>query len=497
MLKYFSYSDTIVLFWDKNIDGVSKYEIILDNIQIGESIKTFYRINGLKGNTEYNVSVTALCVKDKKIPVGDIKCKTSSKKRDLDVSAYPYYAVGDGKTLNTSALQWAIDDCGKDKRVVIPKGIFLTGALRLYPNTEIYIEKGGVLKGSEKAIDYLPKIDSRFEGIERQCLSSLLNIGYTDHERQAEEYNVIIRGDGEIVGGGENLLFDVLGIDGETEDKRSKLKRYQDHLYETDDERYRERGRLINISNAKNVIIDGLTLGFAPSWNVHIIYSENVITCGCKIMSHGVWNGDGWDPDSSENCAVFDCEFDTGDDCIAIKSGKNPEGNIIDKPTRNIDIFSCRIKKGKSHGVAIGSEVSGGINGVKIWDCDFSNSFFGIHIKTTAKRGGYIKNVQVKDSKISRVMIREVGYNDDGDGCSELTEISGIKFKNIKIEYNSGDPNFGKEADSYVYINGFDKDEKKVNAIEFNDIEINNKENLKEYDVKNCSDVFFNGKKIK
>ncbi len=494
MLKYFSYSDTIVVFWDKDTETASKYEIIINGKKIGESGKTFYRINGLKADTEYSVSVKSHANGE---PLERcIKCKTTRKKKDIVVSEYPYCAVGDGQTLNTSAIQRAINDCGKSGRVFIPKGIFLTGALRLYPNTEIYIEEGGVLKGSERAADYLPEIDSRFEGIERKCLASLLNIGYADHTKPAEPFNVIIRGEGEIVGGGENLLFDTLGIDGETEDKRNKLKQYQNNLYETNDERYRGRGRLINISNAKNVIIDGLTLGFSSAWNVHMIYSENVITCGCKIVSGGIWNGDGWDPDSSENCSIFDCEFDTGDDCIAIKSGKNPEGNIIGRPTEKINIFSCIIKKGRSHGIAIGSEVSGGIKGVKIWDCDFSASFFGIHIKTTAKRGGYIKDVEVKDSKISRIMIRKVGYNDDGEDGGELTEISGLKFKNLKIEYNSGDPNFGKEADSYVYIDGFEKDKKKVKDIRFDNIEIDNKEDLKEYDVRNCSDIIIDGKTI-
>ena len=214
------------------------------------------------------------------------------------------------------------------------------------------------------------------------------------------------------------------------------------------------------------------------------------------INSVGIWNGDGWNPDSSKNCTLFDSVFNTGDDSIAINSGKNPEGNIINIPSKNIRIFSCLIEKGKSHGISIGSEISGGVDGVKIWDSDFSNSFFGLHLKTTNKRGGYIKNVKVENSKLSRVLIRKVDYNDDGESSNNLTEISNIKFNNVLLEYNSGDPNFKEEADSFIYINGFDLDKEKVHNIRFYNTRISNKQNLYEYNVKNCTNVVFNNKKI-
>ena len=501
MLKYFSYSDEIVLFWDiKN--GAALYEIFIDGKKRGESKKTFFRAGGLLPDTAYKIAVKALSESGKSLIVHTKICRTGKRKKDLNVTDSPYNAKGDGKTVNTCAIQRAIDDCGKNRRVVIPEGVFLTGALRLCSGVELYIEKGGTIKGSGKKEDYLPKIRSRFEGKELDCYSSLLNVGILSRSENTGEKagvkNVMIHGHGKIIGGGEELLFDILGIRGTSlEERRRKLLSYQEDLAADKEEKHRTRGRLINISSAKGVIIDGLTLGNSPSWNVHIIYSKDVVTCGLKIFSDGIWNGDGWDPDSSENCTIFDCEFDTGDDCIAIKSGKNPEGNMIGKPAENIDIFSCSVKRGRSHGVAIGSEVSGGIKGVRIWDCDFSNSFFGVHIKTTKKRGGYIKDVKVKNSKISRVMIREVGYNDDGEGAGELTEISGLKFDDLKIEYNSGDPNFGAEADSYVYIDGFSGDESKVRDITFKNVTVNNRENLKIYDVKNCTDVMFNGKKIK
>ena len=497
MLKYLSYSDEIVLYWNKRNENILWYEIFLNGVKIGETTNTFYRIKNLLPNKLYNLTINSLS-KDREIILKEQKTyKTKHKKEDIVITSSPYNAIGDSKTLNTSAIQQAIDDCDKYHRVVIPKGVFLTGALRLHSNTELYIEKGATLLGSTKKEDYLPMINSRFEGWESKSYSSLINIGYLDHDNRFTTKNIVIRGNGKIVGGGEELLFNTLDINGkDAQEKRDKLTIYQENLSSDTENKHRTRGRLINITNSENVIIDGLELSNSPSWNVHILYSKNVTTLSSKIISKGIWNGDGWNPDSSTNCTIFDTTFDTGDDSIAIKSGKNPEGNIINIPSKNINIFSCFINKGKSHGVSIGSEVSGGIENIKIWDSDFSNSFFGLHIKTTKKRGGYINNLKVLDSKISRILIREVDYNDDGESSNELTSISNLSFKNIKIEYNSGDANYKKEADSYIYINGFNLDNNKSNNIKFRNLTINNKEKLKDYNIKNCSNVSINNKKI-
>lgn len=490
MIKYFSYNNEIVLFWDLKGKNILSYEIYLNDVKIGESTKTFFRIKNLLSNQSYNVSVNAIYKNGSSSIIFSKKCLTQKDKIDLDITKSPYNAVGDAKTLNTKSIQKAIDDCDRNHRVFIPSGVFLTGSLRLHSNTEIYIEKNGVLKGSEKREDYLPMVRSRFEGWETDCYSSLINIGFLDHLSGYTTKNIVIHGEGKILGGGENLLYDILSINGKD------ILYYQENLSLDKECKYRKRGRLISINNAKDVIIDGLEMGYSPSWNIHMIYSKNIITCGCMINSVGIWNGDGWNPDSSKNCTLFDSVFNTGDDSIAIKSGKNPEGNIINIPSKNIRIFSCLIEKGKSHGISIGSEISGGVDGVKIWDSDFSNSFFGLHLKTTNKRGGYIKNVKVENSKLSRVLIRKVDYNDDGESSNNLTEISNIKFNNVLLEYNSGDPNFKEEADSFIYINGFDLDKEKVHNIRFYNTRISNKQNLYEYNVKNCTNVVFNNKKI-
>ena len=129
---------------------------------------------------------------------------------------------------------------------------------------------------------------------------------------------------------------------------------------------------------------------------------------------------------------MFDVDFDTGDDCVAVKSGKNPEGNVINRPCEHICVFDCRSKGG--NGIAIGSEMSGGIDDVKIWDCDIQTSFAGFNIKTTPSRGGYIKNVGIYRSKTSKILFRNfMSLNDDGESAHTVPRLENFAFEDITI----------------------------------------------------------------
>lgn len=221
--------------------------------------------------------------------------------------------------MNTQNLQRAIDDCGPGQMVYFPKGVFLTGALRLHGDMELYIERDGTLKGSKEPDDYLPRIPSRFEGIEREIYSGLLNIGEMDHDAGCTTKNIVIRGEGTIEGGGKTLAKRVI------RQERERLSGYLASLgdgiaeYENSDTiPGRVRPRLIHICNAKNVSISGLSIKSGACWNVHMIYSEHILTYDCKFYSREVWNGDGWDPDSSRDCVIFGCTFDTGDDAVEL-----------------------------------------------------------------------------------------------------------------------------------------------------------------------------------
>lgn len=414
----------ITLWWEKPEDAPQQYQILVDGTLTETVDKTHVTIKNLESDTEYLICVKPLDIQE--------KIRTGPKKRRLDVTQSPYYAKGDGVTLNTAALQKAIDDCGSMDAVCFPAGVFLTGALRLHSDMELYLEEGAVLQGTDRMEDYLPRIPSRFEGIERECYSSLLNLGHLDHTKGADCQNVLIHGHGTISSGGRTLAERII------EDERERLKDYiaslGDLVNECENNNTipgRVRPRLINMSNCRNVRISGLTLQNGASWNVHMIYSDSVTTDHCVFRSEKIWNGDGWDPDSSTNCTLFACTFYTGDDAVAIKSGKNPEGNVINRPCEHIRIFDCFSAFG--HGICMGSEMSGGIRDVKIWDCDLKNSMFGIEIKGTKKRGGYVRDIQVRDCHLPRVMIHAVGYNDDGVGAPEPPFFENFVFEGVSL----------------------------------------------------------------
>jgi polygalacturonase len=335
--------DTVTLFWEKPEDASEQtfYQIWVDGRETGTCRCNHYKVTDLLPYTDYLIQINRGENPDREedtIYWDKFMVLTRKKKTKLDITKAPYHGVGDGKTMNTDILQQAINDCGLDEVVYIPAGVFMTGALKLHSYMELYLAEGAVLQGTDCAEDYLPMIPSRFEGTEMMCYSSLLNLGEMDHDGDFVCENVSIRGKGTIASGGQTLALKIISMG-------------------------QVRPRLVNISNCQNIWIEDVTFSDSDSWNIHMIYSKGIVTNGCHFYSEGVWNGYGWDPDSSTHCVIFDCDFHTGDDAVAIKSGKNPEGNANNCPTKRIRIFDCRIHKGR--GYAIGSEISGGVEDVR------------------------------------------------------------------------------------------------------------------------------------
>lgn len=443
-VEFWAAEDEIALYWEKpeGFGAGLSYQIYCDGILAGETCKTHFEAGGLAAGQEYHFCVKALqqnaengsgqSAGTRALASQELVAATPAKRRRINVALAPYYAAGDGKTLNTRKIQQAIDDCREGECVYFPEGIYLTGALRLHSDMELYLEEGALLQGTDEPEDYLPRIGSRFEGTEMECYSSLLNLGWLDHEGDYNCRNVVIRGKGTVAGGGRVLAQRVIEYEG----KRLKeyLNSHPEMVAECEKPETipgRVRPRLINMSNCQNIVLSGIGLQNGASWNVHFIYSDHILTKNCSFYSENVWNGDGWDPDSSVNCTIYGCEFQTGDDAIAIKSGKNPEGNLIGRPAEHIRIFDCHCTAG--HGIAVGSEMSGGVDDVKIWDCDLSDSKYGIEIKGTAKRGGYVRNVQVTDCVVPRLLFHSVAYNDDGEGAPHPPVFSDCKFERLHI----------------------------------------------------------------
>ncbi|MCR5724230.1 MAG: glycoside hydrolase family 28 protein [Treponema sp.] len=467
-IKTASTADTITIWWDEP-DGIpaagTEYAVFLNGRPALTTRKTHCTVTGLTARMTYAVTVTS--------EYGEAKCKATTREHAerIDVSAPPFNACGDGKTLNTAALQAAFDSCGSGQCVYIPRGVFLTGALRMHSGMELYLEEGAVLQGTNDPKDYLPLIHSRFEGIEQDCYASLLNLGELNRTAPYNCRDVLIYGKGTIASGGAELAKAVIRTE------RVRLSAYLaslgDKIKECEHKDTipgRMRPRLINMSNCQNVRISGLTLANGASWNMHFIYSDKILTDNCVFKSEGVWNGDGWDPDSSTNCTIFGCKFYTGDDSVAIKSGKNPEGNVINRPTEHIRIFDCSCAYG--HGITIGSEISGGINDVRIWDCDMSASMQGIEIKATKKRGGYVRNVQVRNCQLSRLQMHSVGYNDDGVPAEYPPVFEDCSFRNLVITGRMLDHERHWHDCAAIDFRGFDIDSFEARNILVRDVEL-------------------------
>ncbi len=474
MVNKIVFENEIVLYWDKQweLPERASYRVSLNGAVVGVTQNTHFSLKNVAPKTAYTVVVVRL--DSQGYAVETLLCETictpQARKR-INVAEAPYYAVGDGKTLNTAALQRAIDDCKAGETVYFPTGTYLSGALRLHSNMEIYLEEDAVLQGTSCVEDYLPKIKSRFEGLAWDCYSSLLNIGKLDpknHKYVCE--NVVIRGGGAIYGGGKTLMDNVIATE------RVLLKEFMQEneaLVKSCDKAdvipARARPRLINISNSKNVIIGNLRIGHGPAWNVHFVYSKDIVTYGCVISSKGVWNGDGWNPDSSENCTIFNTEFDTHDDAIAIKSGRNPEGNVVKRPTKNVRVFDCH----GTRGVSIGSELSGGIENVSIWDSCF-NVGGGLNIKTSWMRGGYVKNVKAKDCILAHIRIRtDYGCNQDGEAAGKLTKIENIDLENVEsLGHTTAYYTFEKVSDYALRITGFEEQEYHIQCVNLKNLRL-------------------------
>jgi polygalacturonase len=372
--------NSVTLLWDKQYAGGQlQYEILMNGKVHGFTAKTNYTVTGLMPDSPYTVSVRLKHDKEKnKKELYVLKFRTAAKGNICNI--LDYGAKADSTFKNTAAIQAAINACLPGGTVYIPRGRFVSGALFLKSNMTLYIDEGGILKGSVDTADYLPLILNRFEGWEMETYASLLNAGKLNRNGEFNVTNLRIAGGGTIEGGGKKLGDAMIAARG-----------------------LRGRGRLILLMNCQDVSISNLTLSEPPCWNLHYIYSDNISCHDLKILTYGIHKGDGIDPDSSTDSYIFNCTFDTGDDCIAIKSGKNPEGYFVAKPTKNVRITDCNFIRG--HGISIGSEMSGGVSDVLVQDCKAGALLNGMQIKGTKDRGGYVKNVTVTNCQLLKITV--------------------------------------------------------------------------------------------
>ena len=364
------------------------------------------------------------------------------KKEDFLITSYG--AIGDGKTMNTEAFRKAIAACNANGggRVVVPAGNFLTGPIHLKSNVNLHVTKEATVSFSTNPDDYLPLVFTRWEGVEL--------MGYSPLIYAFEQKNIAITGEGTLDGKADATNW--WPWKGQTQygfkpgqpsqvdkDKRAALFKMAEDGVPVSERKFGTgsylRPQFVQPYRCANVLIEGVKIINSPMWILNPVLCNNVIIQGVTVTSHGP-NNDGCDPESSKNVLIKDCYFNTGDDCIAIKSGRNADGRRINVPSENIIIQGCKMVDGHG-GVVIGSEISGGVRNVFAEDCNMSSPELdrALRIKTNTARGGIIENIYMRNVQVGQVkeqvFIATMFYEDTG---SYMPVVRNIEMKNVTVE---------------------------------------------------------------
>ncbi|GAA1752369.1 glycoside hydrolase family 28 protein [Luedemannella helvata] len=333
---------------------------------------------------------------------------------------------------HTDAFREAIDAChaAGGGRVVVPPGDYLTGPIRLRSGVDLHVSAGATVRFRREPAAYLPEVPTRWQGVEL--------MGYSPFVYAYGERDIALTGGGTLDGRADDAhwwawkplepadfaLLERLVDEGVPPARRVFGDGY--HLPPSFVQPYR----------CENVLISGVTLINSPFWQVHPVLCRNVTVTGVTARSHG-HNNDGCNPESCDGVVIEDCHFDTGDDCVAIKAGRNADGRRLAVPCRNIVISDCTFADGHG-GVTIGSEMSGGVEHVYASNLrmDSPNLWTCARFKTNSVRGGFIRDVHVTDVTVGRVrdQVLEIDFAyEEGDAGSFPPGVDGIHLRDWRV----------------------------------------------------------------
>jgi polygalacturonase len=367
--------------------------------------------------------------------------------KPIEIFAFPqqdfpvtdYGAAEGGEADNTQAIAKAINACHQagGGRVIIPAGVWLTGAIHFRSNVNLHLQENAVLRFTDNPSGYLPAVMTSWEGMECFNYSPLLYA--------FECKNIAITGKGTLSPRMDTWqkwfarpkphldalkkLYTMASTDVPVAQRQ--MAEGENNL----------RPHLIHFNRCENVLLDGFTIRESPFWTIHLYMCSSGVVRNLDVKAHG-HNNDGIDFEMSRNFLVERCIFDQGDDAVVIKSGRNRDAWRLNTPCENIVIRSCTILNGHTL-LGIGSEISGGVRNIYMHDCAAPRSvhrFF--FIKTNHRRGGFVENIymeNVKSGSTQRVLEidTEVLYQwkDLVPTYEErITRIDGIHLKNVTCE---------------------------------------------------------------
>ncbi|XP_012440113.1 probable polygalacturonase [Gossypium raimondii] len=325
--------------------------------------------------------------------------------------------IGDGKTSNTKAFEAAIMNLSQvapdgGAQLIVPPGKWLTGSFNLTSHFTLFVHKDAVILGSQDESEWPPVALLPSYGRGRDApsgrLSSLIfGTNLTD---------VVITGNNGAIDGQGSYWWKLF-----RDNKMTVTRPY-----------------MIEIMYSKHVQISNLTLVNSPSWNVHPIYSSDIIIQHLTVFAPvDSPNTDGIDPDSCTNTRIEDSFVVSGDDCIAVKSGWDEYGIKFNMPTKQLVIRRFACISPSSATIALGSEMSGGIEDVRVEDVTAINTESGVRIKTGVGRGAYVKDVYVRNMTLNTMkyvfwMTGDYGSHPDAEfDQNAFPVIKGINYRDI------------------------------------------------------------------
>ncbi len=352
-------------------------------------------------------------------------------------------AVGDGSADCSKAIKRAIERCHKSGggRVLVPEGDYCTGPIYLKSNVNLHLSRGARLLFSTNPKEYLPLVHTRWEGVELMNYSPLVYA--------FGETNIAVTGEGVLDGqaskanwwkwNGATRHGWSAGMPSQRDSlNRPALFRMGEENVPVSERQFGEghylRPMFFQPYQCEGVLLEGVTLKNSPMWIIHPVLCENVIIRQVTVDSAGP-NTDGCDPESCRNVLIEDCTFNTGDDCIALKSGRNNDGRRINIPSENIIIRGCHMIDGHG-GIVIGSEITGGAKNIFVEDCTMDSPGLkrAIRIKTNSARGGTIEDVYLRNLEVGTVSEALLKINllyEDGDGHGHTPLVRNIWMENV------------------------------------------------------------------
>lgn len=345
---------------------------------------------------------------------------------------------------STQIIAQGIDSLSKQGggKLIVPAGEYYTGPIHLKSNINLHLEKDAVLHFYSEPERYKPSVFTRWEGMEL--------MGYSPLIYAYKQTNIAITGKGTLEGGGSNSHWwpwkgkwkrddwEISEVQNQKHTRDVLMQMVEDGVpveQRVFEDNYL-RPPFIQPYACENVLIEGVEVKNSPFWLINPVLCKNVSVKDVHCESYGP-NSDGCNPESCTDVLIENCVFDTGDDCIAIKSGRNADGRRINTPCSNIVIANCTMKEGHG-GVVIGSELSGGVNNLYARDCTMSSPDLerGIRIKTNSIRGGYLYNLNYRDINIGQVKDAVVinFFYEEGDAGNFKPKLENINIEGLTIE---------------------------------------------------------------